>query len=340
MFYIRADANATIGSGHVMRCLVIANALKKRGENTVFITADREAEQLINSNGFQVISLGTSWNHLESESNKLEDTIYRMGIKKILVDSYFVTEEYLERLRKTTKTIYIDDLNEYRYPVDMLINYSLCADQLEYEMKYTEDTKLLIGSNYTPLREEFSNVKRIHKGIVTDILITTGGSDAYNIAGKLIQYIRCKPEFDTIRLHVVAGAFNTNRDKLETMKEAYQNVIVYHNVARMSELMQKCDIALSAGGTTLYELCACGIPSICFTFADNQIEGAKEFDRQGLMYYAGDVRIRMESCIDEIISKVELLNNDEAHRKQLSKKVMTVVDGMGANRIADELLMI
>ncbi len=340
MFYIRADANATIGSGHIMRCLVIANALKRRGEDTVFITADREAEQLINNNGFQVISLDTTWNHLDSEFDKLKYTINVIGIKKLLLDSYFITEDYLARLRKITKTIYIDDLNEYRYPVDMLINYSLCADQLEYEKKYTVDTRLLIGSNYTPLREEFSNIKRIQKESVTDILITTGGSDAYNIAGTLIKYIRYRPEFDAVNLHVVVGAFNTNRDKLAIMEETYQNVIVYYNVTRMSELMKNCDIALSAGGTTLYELCACGIPSICFTFADNQIEGAKEFDRQGLLYYAGDVRISMESCIDRIISKIKILNNDEVYRRRLSKKVMTVVDGMGANRIAEEILMI
>lgn len=340
MLYIRADANSTIGSGHIMRCLSIANALRKLGENTVFITADTEAESLIISNGFEMICLNSSWEHLNDELERLKYIIDRKGIQKLLVDSYFITADYLAKLRELVKVIYIDDLSKCIYTADILINYSICAYRFGYEERYSNATKLLIGCRYIPLREEFFHIRREQKENITDILITTGGSDSYNIAGTLIQEIRSKPEFEFIKLHVVVGAFNINRDMLVKMKDAYQNVNLYRNVTRMSELMQNCDIALSAGGTTLYELCACGTPTICFTFADNQIEGAKELDRQGLLYYTGDVRNNKEFCIKEMISKIKLLQKDSMLRKFLSDEMMTVVDGKGAGRIAEELLML
>ncbi|WMJ90215.1 UDP-2,4-diacetamido-2,4,6-trideoxy-beta-L-altropyranose hydrolase [Anaerocolumna sp. MB42-C2] len=339
MFYIRGDANSEIGSGHIMRCLAIAKSLKKRGEDTTFITADREAEKLITGNGFSMINLDTTWNNLEYEMEKLAGVIQKIGIEKLMVDSYSVTDRYMQFLSDLTKVIYMDDLNESIYPLDMLINYSISADKQDYEKKY-ESTKILIGTRYIPLREEFAGIKRIHKVKVKDILITTGGSDSYNMSGELIKYIRKFSFLTDWKLHIVVGTFNVHKDELYKLEKEFHNIFLYENISHISELMCKCDIAISAGGTTLYELCACGIPSICFTFADNQIRGIEEFNRQGLIYYAGDIRNDMNKSLDLIIKELKALDNDYNRRGNLSIRMMDLVDGQGADRIAGEILML
>lgn len=335
MLYIRADANNKIGSGHVMRCIAIAKALEKLGEKCVFVTADQEAAELIRSNGFELHCLDSVWNRLDEEEDKLEELIRREKIQKLLIDSYYITENYLRRLRQITETIYIDDLEEFSYPADIIINYSICADLSEYEKKYQEGTKLLIGTSYIPLREEFASRNRVRNDTVRNILITTGGSDSYHFSVELLYRIRSIEKYDHIRLHAVVGAYYDNLEQLMELKEQYPDIILHQNVNNMSELMLASDLTISAGGTTLYELCACGEPCICFTFADNQLEGVKALEERKLLLYSGDIRTDRKKCLARILESMDCLIQNRTIRDQLSDRMKVVVDGMGAGRIAE-----
>jgi UDP-2,4-diacetamido-2,4,6-trideoxy-beta-L-altropyranose hydrolase len=338
MFYIRADANPILGSGHVMRCLSIANAIKKRGQDITFITADLQSEKLIRSREYSIICLDTNWNSLEDELDQMKNLVMDQKITSLLVDSYYVTHRYLEELNKITKVSYLDDLNRFIYPVRALINYNIYAGEQNYEKNYPKDTKLLLGSGYIPLREEFICGKRENNQFINNILITTGGADPYNFAGQLLWYLSNHKEFHTLKLHIVVGPLNQNRTILEENAGQYANVTLHENVTRMSELMKDSDIAISAGGSTLYELCSCGVPTISFSYADNQKDGTIEFDRQGLIFYAGDIRDDLHGCLNNISLKLKLLREDYLYRDKLSKKMQELVDGFGADRIAEELL--
>jgi UDP-2,4-diacetamido-2,4,6-trideoxy-beta-L-altropyranose hydrolase len=340
MLYIRADANSKIGSGHIMRCISIAKSLRKIGIDSIFITADNEAEGLLKQNKFDFICLDTIWDNLDHEIDKMEYLITQKGIKKILVDSYFVSNSYLSKLKQQVKLIYLDDLHSFIYPVDMLVNYGISAEDYKYETYYKDTIKLLIGSSYIPLRDEFAHIIRRNKERVRDILITTGGSDSFNFASKLIYCIRKNQNFNTFNLHVVVGAFNKNKDELINIERQYDNIILYHNVTDMSNLMMQCDVAISAGGTTLYELCACGAPTISFVFADNQIESVNGFEKRSLLYNAGDFRSGIDECLERICGYIEMLDKNYILRNELSNRMMKFVDGKGADRIAQEILIL
>ena len=122
--------------------------------------------------------------------------------------------------------------------------------------------------------------------------------------------------------------------------EKHKSIVVHENVKRMDELILSCDVAVSAAGSTLYELCATGTPTITYVLADNQIPAAKEFDARGIIKNCGDIRDMgnkaLAKClVDEVVSLAE----DYNERKRISELMGTVVDGKGARRIVESVLI-
>jgi len=340
MIAIRADANKEIATGHVMRCMSIADRLCDLGQKPIFITADNSATGLITSKGYASICLNTVWNDMDSETDKILRIIKENKINTLLVDSYYVTKEYLKSLSDITKVFYIDDLDMFEYPVDTVINYSIYADKFDYENRYKKlgmDTKFLLGCQYAPLRKEFENVSYEVKKTVKNILITTGGTDNYNIAGKLSEMLVRQNWIKDIKIHIVEGAYNVNHEFLEKLSIEHSNIIIHRNVQNMAGLMVKCDIAISAGGSTLYELCACGVPTISISFADNQLKNVKRFDKEGLIIYAGDVRDDMEEILNTVQRYVKVMVCELSARQGYSKKMKLSAAINGAKRIAEKI---
>ena len=133
MLYIRADMNETIATGHMMRCLSIADAARELGEETTFLLADMQAVELLESKGYKYIVLNTEWNNMESELEILKEIISEHEIKTLFIDSYQVTERYLEELTKLTRTIYLDDVNAFHYPVTGIICYANYYEKFQYK---------------------------------------------------------------------------------------------------------------------------------------------------------------------------------------------------------------
>ena len=325
MLYIRTDGNAEIGTGHVMRCLSIASNVRKSGTDCIFITADEEMKPLINEQGFSVICLDSIWNDIDLETKIMEQLINEQGIKKLLIDSYFVTPDYLSKLNKITYVIYIDDLNSFIYPCSMLINYNIYANNFNYPVWYPQ-SKLILGPKYAPLRSEFHNLplRRIHK-CAESILITTGGTDENNITGQILKEISHNSQLMQLKYHIVAGKLNKNVSTLNGFADKYKNIIIHHDIKQMSELMQRCDIAISAGGSTLYELCACSVPTVVFSMADNQQMAVSEFSK-GYMMGCGDFREGNDVCIKKISDSLLKLTDTLILRSKLSKKCWSLVN--------------
>jgi len=245
-----------------------------------------------------------------------------------------VTDNYFEKLSHHAKTVYFDDMNSQKWEVDYLINYNVFADTLDYSWYEGTGARLLLGPRYAPLRNEFTNMPpRKTRGVVSDIMVSAGGADPEGIT-ELIMDCVCTNHED-ITFHFIIGALNP---RIETIRKKEQNNIVLHiNEQNMSELMKKCDIAISAAGTTLYELCASGIPTITYTLADNQIVAAEEFGKRGIMLNVGDCRnnigfmTSLQRCLDDLIL-------DRKRRDRMSKKMTDLVDGNGAMNIVKVLL--
>lgn len=334
--YIRTDMNHTIATGHVMRCLSIADAARDLGEKVTFLLADSQATEYIVDRGYEAIVLETKWDDMEAELPVLLEIIKQRNIKSILIDSYQVTETYLNSLSEHVRTAYLDDLNAFVYPVDMLICYANYWRKFGYEEKYS-NTKLLLGTDYIPLRKAFSNMgkKQINERI-ENVLLLSGGSDRYHVLDCILEKIK---ENDLKEINVICGRYYEGYEELVEKYKEYGHIFIYWAVADIETHMQEADVAVSAGGTTLYELCACGTPTISYTFADNQLDNVRQFQEDEIINYAGDVRdlgIPIAENISRCIDKLQ----DFEKRKKLSCKMQQMVDGKGAKRIAEQLIQL
>lgn len=342
MFYIRTDGNSQIGAGHIMRCISIAEALKDMGKVTIFIVSDEESAKLVRARGFGYLVLYSRWNNLEEEIAELKKIIRENNIQSMLIDSYQVTPRYMAELSDCTKIVYMDDLGEAIYPADTLINYNLYGKELPYQEKYQEAhlpiPKLLLGCEYAPLRREFWSVEYSVNKKVKNVFLSTGGSDSLNLAGKILGYLQKEVNEigKEIQFHVVSGAFNPNLDFLKELEKTNSGIHIYTNVNRMAELMQKCDVAISAYGSTIYELCALGIPTIGFSFADNQKKAAEAFGKE-ITKNAGDFLKNEEAVLSNIATALREYINSYEERVQANKKMEGLLDGSGAIRIAEAL---
>ncbi len=332
MLYIRADANETVATGHVMRCLSIADAAKALGEDTTFILADDSFGHIIENKGYKTVVLHTPWDDMDREIEKIVAIIRQNKISKLLVDSYQVTEKYLKALSKETKIIYIDDVDSFIYPVDTLICYAAYADKFGYASKY-HNTELLLGTKYVPLRQEFCRLenKKIRNKI-NRVLVLSGGTDKMNV---LQQILDETADIDDMQTDAICGVYNPNFDALCRRYNSYKNISLHRSSDNIIDYMKSADAAISAGGTTLYELCACGVPTISYIIADNQRDNAECFDKMGLIPFAGDARVTQ---VGSTVRKALLDFSDADIRRDISKRMRAVVDGLGASRIARHLI--
>ena len=188
------------------------------------------------------------------------------------------------------------------------------------------------------MREEFQDICHEQREHVLRIMITSGGTDIYNVIGNLLDALSHQEWFSEIQYDVIVGKFNQNREILEERWKKNENIHFFCNVSNMSDYMKQCDIAVTAAGSTVYELCACGVPFIMYTLADNQWGIACSFSERGLSPWTGDVRKDMKSCIDNILSEIEHLRNEKEKRMKKSQDMMCLVDGKGCARIAELIL--
>ncbi len=342
MFYIRTDANETIALGHLMRCLAIADAVKTLGEDVTFIKADEYENARMKEAGYAVICLDSDWRDMESELSALKDIITNYQISSILVDSYQVTTKYLEELHQLVRVFYLDDLADKAYLADVVVNYAFADQKQVYKKFYPNNqTKYLIGSIYAPLRKGFQNIKpRVIRNKISDVLVTTGGSDPFHILHLVAERLASNSKYQDICFHLVIGACVDENEAEQIMREAAQqrNIRCYHNIRNIEELMQQCDLAISAAGGTLYELCACQTPTVCFAFADNQLPGIEAMKQADIMLTIGDIRNRGTEQIEaELIEKIDELQPFHI-RESYATRMHSVTDGQGAIRLARELM--
>lgn len=346
MILFRADGNADIGAGHIMRCLSIADASQMAGKKCLFVTASKDFSNIIQEHRHENIVLNTSYNDMFSEFEKMEELINKYLPSALFIDSYYVTYDYLDSLQQLcheagSKLIYIDDIIAFAYPCDILVNYNIYGSDKEkkyrylYQEKNTICPQLLLGTKYTPLRKEFQNLqKRVVNRQVQNVLVSTGGSDPEHIALGLVRYIVREGErFKAFHFYFIIGSMNDDRWEIERIAADSSYVSLHYNVQFMQKLMSCMDLAISAAGSTLYELCATQTPTITYILADNQVLGAEEFHKRHILQCVGDIRIIGEELPKLLLDEVIRLSNDYEERVKIAEKQRLIVDGKGAMRI-------
>lgn len=343
MLYIRVDANKNIGAGHVMRCIAIAEALKSLKEDSVFITVEPDAMAIIKENGFKCIKINGTWNNLNNEISQLNELIKKNHIEKLLIDSYFITNEYLLSVSEHTRIIYLGSLMVPLKNIKLLINYSSVYDETFYEKNYSnKGTKTLLGVKYAPLRKQFQKLKPIDIDSVNSILLTTGSTDKDNVTLKIINNLLKDEIFRKLKINVIIGTMNNHYNEIYKLKSYYNNVFIHSNVHNMAELIRKNQLVITAAGTTLYELCPCGIPAVSFSIVKEQEKDGIKFDLDGIIPYAGS----FANCnqTEEVLTKIKgtligfIANTDIRSEKSLC--MYQYIDGRGSLRIANAILQL
>lgn len=356
LVYIRTDANSRIATGHLVRCLSVADALFSLGAEVCFLVSDDESGELFRhflSSASCKPSLhvlqNAAYDNLEKELPELTALLAagNCGERIFLLDSYYVTEKYLRTVKSYVKTAYLDDLRLFDYPVDLVINYDVIPpSSLEaYKKSYGLASRCLLGSAYAPLRTQFQKPKSL-RSRVSHVLITTGGSDPYHFCLRFLEAFQEKRRgisgedtdiLSSLELQLVIGCQNGDREALYRLQEELPFLHLHENVSHMASLMAGCDLAVAAAGTTLYELCAVGVPAISYTMADNQLPAAEAFAEADAVPLAGDIRDSFASVLTSVLEFMTDMSENEEKRKSAHQKMHALVDGKGALRIAEAL---
>jgi UDP-2,4-diacetamido-2,4,6-trideoxy-beta-L-altropyranose hydrolase len=336
---IRADASAHIGSGHVMRCLGLAQAWRSCGGEVVFLTHDTRPEPVAE----RICAAVDAVYYLSAVPGSEDDAYHthriarQVGAAAIVVDGYPFKSAYQEILKAAGfYLLIIDDMGRAgRYYADLILSQDIGAAAVRYI--YREPyTRLLLGAEYILLRTEFLRW-RDRQPVVEDpvrrVFVTMGGADPHNVTRKVIDALR-SDEFAAMEIVIVVGESNPRFDELlVACREA--GISLQRNVADMSEQMARADVAITAAGGTALELAFMGVPMLIIVSADDQKLNATNLERASAgisLGWCDSVTTRQIQ-----LSLLELVSN-AAVRRKLSQCGKMIIDGHGAMRIVNELI--
>lgn len=336
---IRADASAAVGTGHVMRCLALAQAWRHEGGDVVFAMAETTSAiaRRLEHDNFPTKMLDRAAGRSEP-AEMLASVASEVHAIWLAVDGYQFSPVYQRNLKECgSKLLWIDDSGQCMpYCADLILNQNLYAAADRY-LDRSQETSLLLGPEYVLLREEFlgwNNWRRHFGGTAKRILITMGGSDSQNVTPEILRAV-ARAGLD-IKVDVVVGGSNPHAEIIQQIASGLPcEVTVRKDVPNFAELMAGTDLAVSAAGVTCYELALLQVPMILVTLAGNQVPTAKAFAECGAAVNLGDFE---SSRPGGLVEAVRGLIIDSEYRRSLASKARSLVDGNGAARVCQALL--
>ena len=335
---IRTDASAAMGTGHVMRCLALAQAWRREGGDVVFAMADstpglaRRLEHEHFSSKRLNCAAGSS-----EDAKALAIAAAELHATWVAVDGYQFSSAYQHSIEQSGfKILWIDDTGQCMpYCADLILNQNVYAEPEMY-LERSEETRLLLGPEYVLLREEFlgwKNWRRDFREAAARVLVTMGGSDAQNATAQILRVL-ARADLD-IEIDVVVGGSNPHGEIIrQLIRELPCRVSIRSDVANMAELMAGADLAISAAGVTCYELALLQVPMILVTLAKNQVPTAKAFGNCGAAVNLGNFE---NSDFGLVIEAVRELSVNREYRRSLANKARSLIDGNGSNRVCQAL---
>ncbi|MEW6011593.1 MAG: UDP-2,4-diacetamido-2,4,6-trideoxy-beta-L-altropyranose hydrolase [Euryarchaeota archaeon] len=322
---IITEGSSKIGFGHITRCTALYQSFKEKGSNVHFIVnGDSKIELLLKDTEYKI------FNWLEYP-DKLFDLLNSYDI--VIIDSYLADEDFYNTISKSVPlAAYIDDNKRINYPKGIVINGSIHAEKLNYQPSNLVD--YLLGSQYIPLRHEFWNVaeKEVNP-IIQSIMVTFGGDDLRNLTPKVLKLLT--KYYPDLNKKIVIGKGFKNISEIEDLKDSKTETIYYPDAESMLKTMFESDIAISAGGQTLYELARVGIPTIAIGVAYNQTHNVEYWKKVGFIEFAGFWD--EDNLYDSLRENLESLQ-DKNVRTEKCKLGREYVDGNGAIKIAKKCL--
>lgn len=320
--FFRFDASPLIGAGHAIRCSALGDALTKSGWKSYVITNQETYDFIPNLNCFERIDV-----------KNFEDSPGNCDL--FVIDHYGLGAEYEQQFGACAKKLLVIDDHPTRFHLcHFLVDQTFGRNFIDYKNCVPNECTILAGSHYAMLRENFGKLRstaqerRDHFGLLRPrILLSLGGGDSTEIIRLLLNKIITSDL--TSQIDVVVGFSSSS------LKNDY-NIpqIKFHSNPDMAQLTLQADIAIGAAGSSMWERCCLGLPTIMITTGGDQLLIAKNLNEYGAALYAGDVE---ELDPDHVGQCVNLLMNDHKKRKLIQQKAFQICDGQGAQRIVEEI---
>lgn len=355
---IRADASLQIGTGHVMRCLTLAEALKQKGAEVSFICREHSGNLIsfIGGKGFNVFSLGLPDKEIDNvqeqasqlfhsewlgasqkkDSQQCREILEQIEPDWLIIDHYAIDQAWQTSLKDLySKLMVIDDLADRLHKCDVLLDQTFGRVKEDYQSLVPAHCQLLLGSQYALLRPEFSqwreySLKRRVQPEFKSLLITMGGVDAENVTGQVLEVLKTCDLPDDLKIKVIMGSTAPNLRQVKEVAELMPYTTeVMMGVANMAELMTNADFAIGAAGATTWERCALGLPAIHVVLAENQKDIAFTLVKQGVAEAVekNNLQKDLPEILVSSLPKIGLL----------SKNAALIVDGHGCQQVAEAL---
>lgn len=343
---IRADSSSIIGSGHIMRCLNLAKALKGRGCEVSFLCQKNEGslnDWLLKEQHFDVFELEeTKTFEQERDADQSRKIIGNLkGLDWLIVDHYKIDQVWQRRLRDVAqKILVIDDLSDREHDCDAFLNQAVLdskdnphQDRVpESCVKFLGPRFALIDPQFLKRRQNMDPGKRSKQ--IQNIFSFFGGSDKDHFSLKFIEAVQNNKNRN-LNYHLIVGRQTPGAEKI--LKEAGENdqIKTYHSIKDMAGFISTMDLFVGSGGMITWERCCLGVSGIVVSMADNQYHFSKTLGDQGCHVFLGRHQDINSKQLAEAIDAL-LLNSDQICN--MSKKSFELVDGQGVDRIVRFLL--
>lgn len=349
----RVDAGIQIGSGHVMRCLTLANALKSQGARCEFICREHPGNliEYLRSKGYVVHSLpichdvDTDLAHSAwlgstqiQDANACAPILAKLNPKCLVVDHYALDARW-ERLMASHcgKLMVIDDLADRPHSCDALLDQTFGRNSMDYKLLVPGHCNVMCGSKFALLRPEFAefrshSLQRRAERQFKQVLVTMGGVDKDNVTCQALAALSTSSLPADCEITVVMGPtapWMTDVKQQAKSMPVHTNVLV--GVSEMAKLMAKVDLAIGAAGATSWERCCLGVPTIMIPLAENQVKSCQRLSDAGaglMLSAATEMRVQLPQLIQKMIQ-------EPAAMLAISEIARTITDGRGLERVLE-----
>ncbi len=336
---IRADASVAIGSGHVMRCVALAQAWQDAGGEVVFAMAQSTPaiEARLRSEHIKIVGL-------QAMAGSRQDAIQAADLAQshqaswVVVDGYQFDDEYQDGIKQTgLNLLFVDDIGHCaHYSADLVLNQNVHAQEQSYRHREAH-TRLLLGTRYAMLRREFAPWRQWRREFTSTahkVLVTMGGSDPDNGTKRVIESLPLV-RVNGLEIKILVGNSNPHYSSLENaVNQSSVAVGLLRDARNLPELMAWADVAISAAGSTCWELCLLGLPALLIDLAENQRPVAEELNRLGAAIHLGSTK---NITSGKIADKLQALILSMELRTKMSERARGLVDGDGAGRVVSAI---
>jgi len=353
----RVDSSAKIGTGHVIRCLTLANTLKVKGAEVIFICRDHQGHirEKIIQQGFKVILLKSD-GEFDSFSSKLshakwlgcswkedaQQTLEHLNIIKpewLIVDHYGLDKKWENAVKPyVSKLMVIDDIADRLHKCDLLLDQNIVAGMSErYLHLIPQKCSQLLGPDFALLQPAYAKLhieSNFQTGIIERILVYFGGVDENNLTGRTISAFISLNHHE-IDLDVVIPIRGLHVDLIAKQAINFKNIHLHTDLPTLAPLMKNANLSIGAGGVTSWERCCLGLPAITITDGENQNMTNKELEKLGAVKFLGKAQ---SVSVDDIYNSLNSFIKSPKKLKNMSIRAMELCDGKGVIRVAEHML--